>query len=508
MSTSPDGQSPEIPLNETLDSAEAGARFIRGSVVRVLTYGVSLLTSLVSAPLVIRHLGPSQYGYFATATAIVFIVGGFTEAGLNTLGVREYASGRPDRIELLRNLIGLRITGTAGALAAVAAVAAVVGAPSVIVFGVLIGGAGLIVTIAGENYGIPLSADLRLTTASMLSLAQQVTLAAVYVALVVLGARTLPLMAATIVSGAVLLGGAVVTVRGQFTLVPAFDRAQWRELLRQTLPYAMASAVGIIYFREALVLMSVLTTEREVSYYAAAFKIVEVLTVVPWTLIAGAFPIFSRAAHQADDERMRYGMQRLLETAIIAGTWMAGSIVVGAGFGILVVAGHGFAPAVPVLRIQGLAVLTSFLAAVFGSLLLSLRLFSQLLRANAIAVVVATILSFALIPTIGARGAAIAPTAAEAVLALAYAISLRRNPPHLRVSLRLVPRILLSAAVAFGVTSALPLTSAEALVVFGVAYLAMLLILRAIPFEIVNALLRRSPEPTLTPPPDADEGPS
>lgn len=481
------------PVTAPLDSADAGARFIRGSLVRVATYGTSLLASLVSAPLVIRHLGPSQYGYFATVIAIVFIIGGFTEGGLNALGIREFASGRPDRIWLLRNLVGLRVTGTAIAVAVVAVAAASFGAPQVIVFGVLLGGAGLIVTITGENYGIPLSADLRLNAVSALGLVQQMSLAAVYVLLVVIGARTLPLLAATIVSGGVLLGGTALLIRGQGSIVPAFDRREWAALLRQTLPYAMASAVGIIYFREALILMSVLANERETGYYAAAFRIVEVLGAVPWTIIAAAFPIVARAAHNDDDERLSYALQRLFDTALIAGVWMAASIVVGASFGIAVVAGPGFAPSVVVLQIQGLAIVTSFMVALFGSMLLSLRLFRPLLRANAFAVFVATVLSLVLIPSHGARGAAIAPTVSEACLAISYAWSLRRARPHLRVSLVLVPRLVLATAVALGISYSLPLTSAERLFVFGGLYVSCLALLRAIPFEIVNALLRREP---------------
>jgi O-antigen/teichoic acid export membrane protein len=456
-------------------------------------YGASLMASIVSAPLVIRHLGPSDYGYFATVNAIVFIVGGFTEGGLNTLGIREFASGRPDRIQLLRNLVGLRVTGTATVLAIVAILAALVGAPRVIVFGVLLGGSGLIVTITAENYGIPLSAELRITTISILGLVQQVVLTTIYVVLVVVGARVLPFLAATILSGGVLLAGTAMVMRGQVSIIPAFDATEWKALLRQTLPYAMAAAVGIIYFREALVLTSVLTTERQVSYYSAAFKIVEVLTVIPYQLVSIAFPIFSRAASMDDNSRLAYAFQRVFDTGLIAGVWMAASIVVGASVGITVVAGPGFAASVPVLQIQGLAVVTSFMVALFGSMLLSLRLFSALLRANAVAVAVATALSLALIPDHGARGAAIAPTAAEASLAIAYGWSLLHARPELRLSVALVPRIALAAAIALGAVYALPLSSAEALCVFGIIYFGCLAALRAIPFEITNALLRRKP---------------
>jgi O-antigen/teichoic acid export membrane protein len=477
----------------SLDSADAGARFIRGGLLRTVTFGGSMLASIVSVPLVIRHLGATDYGYFATVTAIIFIVGGFTEGGLNSLGIREYASGRPDRIEMLRNLIGLRVSATAVAVVISAIIAVAIGTPHVISYGILVSGAGLIVTIAGENYSIPLTADLRLTAASVIGLIQQIGLAITYVVLVVIGARVLPLLGATIVSGLVLLAGTAVVLRQDVPLIPALDRRVWRELLAQTLPYAAATAVGIIYFREALVLISALSSAQEAGYYAAAFRIVEVLAAIPWTLVSSAFPILARAAHTDDEGRLAYAMGRLFDTSLIMGAWMSACVLVGAPFGIAVVAGPAFKSSVPVLQIQGLAIITSFMVALFGSMLLSLRLFKPLVWSNALAVVVATALSLALIPAAGARGAAVAPTAAEAALAIAYAVSLARARPSLRVSLALVPRIALATGISIAVAYALPISSAVALVVLSAVYAVCLWLFKAIPFEVVNALLRRSP---------------
>ena len=80
--------------------------------------------------------------------------------------------------------------------------------------------------------------------------------------------------------------GTAILVRGEVSIVPAFDLLVWSHLPLETLPFAAAAAVGIIYFREALVLMSFLSNEKETCYYSAAFKIVEVLTAVPWILAA------------------------------------------------------------------------------------------------------------------------------------------------------------------------------------------------------------------------------
>lgn len=482
-----------MPLSDELDSPEAGGRFIRGGLVRLLTFGAGVLFSLGSVPLVTRHLGPTGYGYFGTISAMVFIIGGFTEGGLTTLAIREYTNSVPaERASLLRNLIGLRVTTTVLAVLCVALVTAIGGSPSRIPLGVLLAGAGLTVTIVAENMTIPLLVGLRITTSALVDLLRQAVLAGTYIGLVLVGAGLLPFLGATLLSGAVMFGAIAVVLKNEVVARPAFDLAVWRRLLRQTLPYAVAAAVGVVYFREALVLIEYLSTTRQAGYYAAAFRIVEVLATLPWIVVSAGFPIFTRAARD-DRARLRYGLQRLFEVAALMGLWMALCVLVAAHLGIDVVAGNRYHPAVSVLRIQGLAVLTSFMVATFGFALLSLRLYRALLWCNAAAVTVATVLSLVLIPTDGARGAAIAATAAEAILAVAYAISVARHDPALRVSLRVVPRVVLAAGVAAAAAYTASGSGIVRLLIVTFVYFAIALLLRAVPFELWNALLRRTP---------------
>jgi O-antigen/teichoic acid export membrane protein len=485
-------------VTDAAGSAEAGARFIRGGAVRLVSFGLGLLFSVGSIPLVTRYLGPVRFGYVGTVSAIVFIIAGFTEAGLTTLAVREYATRSPmERAALLRNLIGLRITTTTIATIVVSGVAALLGSPNPITFGILVSGAGLVFTIVGENFTVPLLVALRIPAAAALDVLRQAVLAACYVGLVVVGAGVLPFMGVTIVSGLALLLGSAVVLKGAIAARPAFDFDLWRTLLSRTLPYAVAAAVGVIYFREALILISYLSTRRQAGYYAAAFRIVEVLTTLPWMIISASFPIFARAARD-DLQRLSYGLQRLFEVAVLLSVWMTLCVLVGAPLGIKVVAGARFLPSIGVLEIQGLAIVTTFLVATFGFALLSLELYGVLLRSNAVAVVIATVVAVVLIPGHGAHGAAVAPTAAEAVLAAAYAYGLGRYDKRLRVSLRMVPRVALAGALAAGAAYAATGSSLLRLIIVTVVYFAVALAVRAVPFELWNAVMRRRPEPAGT----------
>ena len=479
----------EAPPN-VLDTGEAGGKAIRGGTLRMAAYVVQLGLSLISVPLMVRHLGVADYGRFVTVSAIIFIIGGVTEAGLTNLGLRQYAQldGEP-RERYLRTLAGLRLTLTGAGVAVAVLATWATGAERTVVLGVGITGLGLFLALSQQTYAIPLSGQLRLGWVSGLDLIRQLVLTSGVVVLVLVGASLVPFFWTSVLAGAVLLVLTVLVLRRETSLKPVVDLRAWREILREVLPYALAAAVGLIYFRLAVILMSYLASEQEAGIYGTAFRIVEVVGVIPWIAVSSGFPILARAARD-DAERLRYALQRLFEVSTTVGGGFAVAIALGAPFAIDVVAGEGFEDAYPVLRLLGLALVTSFLVATWSFALLSLKAHRALLVSNAIAAVATAAGVVALEPFLGAQGAAIATVAGEAVLAGAYLFALRRAEPLLMPGLSVVAKTLLAGGVAM---LALLLDWHPVLLtaVGLTAYGAVLLVTRAVPPELLHALRKR-----------------
>ena len=479
---------------DVLDRSTAGGKAIRGGVLRVAAFIVGMLLSLVSVPLMVRHLGVADYGHFVTVSAIIFIIAGISEAGLTNLGLREYAQrDGADREAFLGSLAGLRFVITAVGVTLATLFTWATGQDRVVVLGTLLAGIGTFIALVQQTYSIPLNAQLRLGWVSVLDLVKQGLLTASIVVLVVAGATLLPFFATSIVAGVGVLVVTLLLVRHTGSLRPRADLAVWRAILRDVLPYALAAAVGLIYFRLAVILMSYISSEYETGIYSTAFRIVEVAGVLPWLAVSAGFPILARAARD-DAHRLRYALQRLFESSTLLGVAIALGIAVGAPFAIQVVAGDGFEDAVPVLRLLGVALVTSFLVATWSFALLSLRAHRELLICNAIAAVATAVGVVALEPLAGAEGAAIATVGGEGLLALSYALALRRRRPDLTPGLAVLPKIAVAAAIG-GAAVLLPIHPlAAALVALG-AYSGVALLLHAVPPEFLNAVRRREPDP-------------
>jgi len=259
-------------------------------------------------------------------------------------------------------------------------------------------------------------------------------------------------------------------------------------LIREVLPYAVATAVGLLYVYLTVIVLGLVAGEHEVGLFSAAFRVFVVLGGSSGLLAQAAFPVLVRAARD-DPERLSYSTQRLLETSFIAAAIAGLGTAFAAPIAIEVIAGGGaFAKSVGVLELQAVAFAGTFPAAVAGFTALAQARYTAVLVANASALVVSLVTTLA----IGtAEGAAIANIAGELTLLTGYLIVLTTGPERIRLTPGLVPRAVLAAAAGLAaglfVADAPLLRTLLAVGTFSVVILA----LRGVPDEIRAALLRR-----------------
>ncbi len=478
------------PGEDVLDRPEAGATAIRGAAIRTALFAAGLLLNLATVPFMIRHLGAVDYGYYVSVASIVFIVGAVTDAGLTNLGVRYWVtSDAPARRSLLSNLIGLRLVLTTIGIGIATGLTALAGAPSVVVAGTAVYGAGLLISTIAYTYSVPLLAVLRLGSTAALDFLRSLSLAASTLVLVVVGAGLMAFFGAYVFSSVAAMIATLALIRNRAAIRPAFHRETWIRFLRETASYALASAVGLIYFRVAMVLISFLSTDVQAGYYAAPFRVIEVATNVPWLFVTSVFPILARAATD-DLARLRYALQRMAEVGLICGVWMSITLIAEAEWVIDLVAGDDFGPSIPVLRIQAATLVATFVISTWSMVLLSRHHHRPLLVTNLLALGVAAVAAIALIGPYGAKGAAITTLVTEVFLAGAYIVALRRSEAELRLDLGFLPKLLLATGLA-ALVALLGLPPVPTILAMSAVYLGALFALRAVPTEILHALRHR-----------------
>ena len=477
---------PAPPGGDVLDSPAAGPQAARGGAMRAGGYALGTLLALVSSPLMIRHLGVVDFGRYVTVMSLVTVVAGFTEGGLNTIALREYAARTgADRRAVMRDLLGIRVALTLLGIAAGVAFTLAAGYDPVLVAGTVAAGFALLLQSLQLLLGTGLQGELRFGWITVTELLRQALFVALVVVLVVAQAGLGPFFLAQIPAFALTLGITAWLVRRLMPLRPAFHLRRWWPLLRATVAYAIAVALNAAYFRIAILALSLLATERETGYFATAFRVTEVLIAVPALVIGAAFPILARAARD-DDDRLDNAAARLVEVGLVIGVWLALGIFLAAEPIITLLAGDQSDPSVGLLRIQSFALVATFLIVPGGYVLLSLHRHRTILLVNVAALATTVGLTAILVPAYDATGAAVALLAAEVVLAATVLGAVVRLRPAVRRVLRRAPAVVAAGAVAGLAGLVLPAVAATAVALL--AYPLLLVAVRRFPPEVADAL--------------------
>jgi O-antigen/teichoic acid export membrane protein len=478
---------------DVLTSAEAGGRVIRGSALRVLGNVAGVVVGLVTATLLLHHLGVAESGRYVTILSLVAIVGSVAENGLNVSGSRELAlRGSSERGALIANILGQRAAFAPPALLLVVLFAWLVGYPSRMVAGTALAGTGMFMMSLANALLLRLTIELRNAGLAFVDFFRQaVTLAGVAV-LVALGAHLTPFFAVQIlVAAAVIALIPLLAGSGSF-LRPRFDRAEQRALLTRALPVAAAIVLGQLYFRLVIVLMSLISSAEQTGYFGGSLRAMETLVNIPILVAGVALPLLAAAARD-DRARLRYAIEGLSEGAIIAGVLIVLVTLRAAQPVMTMIGGSAFRAAGAVLRIQVGALLFIGLYQVWTVSLIALGRQRELILTNALGLIGVAVCAALLVPPFGAQGGAAASVLADALLACLIYWRLRRSIGGVMVGGEFLARVA-AAACAGGAVLFIPgLPDFAAAALSGLLFMGAGWLIGMLPAALRDALGLRGP---------------
>jgi len=381
-------------------------------IVRVASTAVALVSALVLA----RELGPSGYGSYAAAIALVAALAQPGALGLDLLGVRETAirsqAGEWATLRGLYRVGGALVLAVAAVLAIAAAGVAELGGDSALARDVqlalpLLPLVALTLVLAGGLQG------LQRATGSLVAsiLAPRVAfLAAIAVALVTttgLSSRTAVLLQV----GAGLAGLALAVVLLVRALPPEARRAPRRPppagWLRASLPLGLATGLTIASWHVSTLAAGTLGSSTEAGLYAAAAQ-ASVLLVILFEAVRTPFaPMVARLWATEEHQRLQRGVTAATRRLFLA-TAVAFAALAAVAEPLLGLFGEGFEEGAGALRLVCLAQLVNA-ATAFNGLVLTMTEHQDAVARASVAAFVATVAALvALVPSLGAEGAGLA----------------------------------------------------------------------------------------------------
>jgi O-antigen/teichoic acid export membrane protein len=253
---------------------------------------------------------------------------------------------------------------------------------------------------------------------------------------------------------------------------------------------AAALALGQVYFRLVIVLMSLISNPTQTGYFGGSLRAMENVVLMPILVAGVAVPLLAAAARD-DLARLRNAIEGLSKGALIAGVLIVIVAARAAEPVMTIIGGHAFRPAGAVLRIQVCALLFIALYQLWTAGLLALGHQRELILTNGLALLGVAVFALALVPPFGAEGGAGASVLGDALLAALIYWRLSRVAGRVMVGPGFLLRVAAAAAVA-SVALVVPwLPDLAAAALAGALFLAVGQLIGMVPKEVHEAFALR-----------------
>jgi O-antigen/teichoic acid export membrane protein len=472
---------------EPADGSSVVRRVAWNTAAQAIGKAAVLAIGAASIVITTRYLGAAGYGQFALALAFVQMVGLLADLGLLTVVVREI-SRRPEETErLVGNALTLRLALSLGVIALAGLLSLAMPYTEQVRVAILIAGVPLLLGLANTAIVAVFQARLRMDRAAISDVAGR---AAGFVALVAVAALDLGFYAVVATAGVGAFVTLVVTWRLSRPLVrvrPAASRPVWRSLLRAAIPVGAALAVTEVYFRADTLIVSLFEDYEEVGFYALAYRVIELLGMLPAIVMTSVFPLLSRYIRE-NRELARRTLDASADLFAALGVPLAAGGLVVAPQLVRLIGGDDFEGAADTLRILLFAGALAFVSGLFGMTLIAGDRQRSAMRLAIAALAFNVPLNFALVPSLGIDAAAAVAVASELLLVVGGALLVRRDL-GLAPRVRVLWRALAAAAAMAGVLALVDDWSLALLVPLGAAlYAAGLWALGGIDRRMLQAL--------------------
>ena len=349
------------------------AQVAYNTMIQIIGKVISTILGLVAIAIMARYLRETGFGQYTTIITFLSFFGIMADFGLTLITSQMMSQPQANQEKLLNTLFSLRLV-------------------SAIIF---LGLAPLIVFFF--PYAMIIKVGVTITSLSFFFIALNQILVGFFQKKLIM----IVVSAAEVVSRMILLGGiilaawqnlgllsimiatvisSVVSFIMHYSFARRFIRIKWqidltvwREIIKKSWPLGLTIVFNLIYLRADILILSLLKSQNEVGVYGAAYKIIDVLTALPFMFAGLILPILSLAFASRDTDRFNRVLQKALNVMFM----LAAPLIIGAELVaeplMVLVAGKNFAPAGGILKILILAVGFIFIGCLLAHAVIALN---------------------------------------------------------------------------------------------------------------------------------------
>lgn len=392
--------------------------------------GLNIVIALITLGVLSRYLGVQGMGEYGTVLRYLGFFGIIADLGMNVLVAREISKiSLRSKKTILMNAFTLRILFSTVLIGVALFVALFLPYSLEVKQGLFVASLAYLFILWTQIFNGVFQKHLVTQKSSLADLLAKVTTLALTIWAIGQQAD-LNLILWTLVFGNFLAFVLTLNyVHQYYSLSLRFNFKIWQELLIQAWPIAVSNALILVYFNVDTLMLAWLRPIGEVGLYHVAYKVLETFFQFMVLFIGLFVPVFTQSLWQRI--KFKKHLQAAFNGVIFFGLPLLFGGVVLAEEVILLVGGHDFVAAVPVLQVLFLAMFFLFINHLMHNVITVLDLQKKAIGLYAFVAIFNILANLYAIPLYGPQGAAFTTLVSEVLIAfLIYFFMLKQKQEY------------------------------------------------------------------------------
>jgi O-antigen/teichoic acid export membrane protein len=449
---------------------------------------LAVFIGLLSVALLTRALGTTAFGEYTTATTFLQMFGVVVDFGLTLTLIIMISEKGADEERIVGNFFGLRlISGFLMFSLAPLTVLSLPWGPTVqkaVFVGAfayfLMGGATMLIGVFQRHESM--------WRAALAEFLNRIVLLAFIALFALISPGVVEMMVASVVANLVWLLAMIYLAKPMLRIRPRFEWLQWKKILSRSWPIAISIIFNLLYLKGDILFLAYFKEASEVGLYGMAYKIIDVLTVLPVMFMGLILPSMVASWSSGNKEAFRtrvaqsFNLFMLTVIPLIVGTQLVATELT------VLIAGDDFAQAGPVLALLIVALLGVFIGALYGHLVVALNKQKVMTWGYVFVAIIAVTGYLWLIPEYGMWGAIWVTLVSEALIAsITFFVVWKTSgaTPNLTITFK----ALIAAGIMYLAISPLNLHVILDILLGGAIYTTLIFVLKAVTIKELKQLL-------------------
>jgi len=338
----------------------------QNTAIQIVGKMLAVFFGLYTVSLLANYLGTSGYGELTIILNYLAIFAVVVDFGLTLTTVQMISEKEADEERLIGNLMSLRLITAIIFLALAPVIAIFFPYSEAIKIGIAIGAVSYLFGTSSQLFVGVFQKRLIMSRAVIAELINRVVVLGGIIVAFKLGVGLLGIMWIFVFGNLAQLFTILYFTRKQVRLRMKLELSVWKNIISKSWSIGLSILFNLIYLRGDIIFLSFFRPTDEIGIYALAYKVVDVMTVVPVMYMGLVLPMLVAAW----TSKKQIDFARAIQTAfdffaIIAIPFAFGAIALGTPLMILI-ANADFAESGKILAILGPATSVLFFGSLFG----------------------------------------------------------------------------------------------------------------------------------------------